>query len=167
MMKSTRLVACSFPSDMRRRSSRTMSSICQYMNLQLMSLSNQIKHQDPMTSLEDYGIWTHSFQFIRLILYPCWVAVEGLSKFAGSGCGKCAQRVFRREVMGLLSLTSTLARNKSNSSLKPRKKGKVLGKGGRELENSIWCNGGTDGSRTHYLSACKADAFATLEPRSR
>ena len=27
-------------------------------------------------------------------------------------------------------------------------------------------NGGTDGSRTHYLSACKADAFAALEPRS-
>lgn len=26
--------------------------------------------------------------------------------------------------------------------------------------------GGSDGSRTHYLSACKADAFATLEPQT-
>ena len=27
-------------------------------------------------------------------------------------------------------------------------------------------NGGSEGSRTLYLSACKADAFATLEPRT-
>ena len=30
---------------------------------------------------------------------------------AGSGCGKCTQRVFRREVMGLLTLASSLTRN--------------------------------------------------------
>ena len=43
------------------------------------------------------------------------VAVAGLS--SGSGCGKRAQRVFRREVMGLLTLTSSLTRMELGDAL--------------------------------------------------
>ena len=51
---------------------------------------------------------THSYpiEFVKFSL-----AVTSLSN--GSGCGKCAQRGSLREVMGLLTLTSSLTRNQN------------------------------------------------------